>query len=310
VAAAIGFAHLAARMSRRSAAALAALAITCAALDGWMKGLPVEPLPDRLAALDASAERSPVLELPPSNVLSETAAMYRSMYHRRPLEGGYSGFYPPSYQLLRIALNDVDPEAIDAVAALGRATLVVDERSDAGRLWTAVLAKRPGTVDAGVEAGRRIFELPPMPAPAAMTGEALPIAAYATSAAPASAGLVSDGNVRTRWTTGPGQRGDETFTIDLGSARSIAGLTLFLGPFIGDYPRVLAVDGSSDGAAWTTAWTGRTLVAAAQGALRDPRGVPIAIPVRFDGWRFVRLRQIGAEREFPWSIAELRVRGR
>jgi hypothetical protein len=54
---------------------------------------------------------------------------------------------------------------------------------------------------------------------------------------------------------------------------------------------------------------GSVAALAVQGALADPRGLPVAIPVDARG-RFVRLTQLGRDREMWWSIAELSVQGR
>jgi hypothetical protein len=56
------------------------------------------------------------------------------------------------------------------------------------------------------------------------------------------------------------------------------------------------------------AWSGRTAMLTFEGALADPRAVPIGISIERDA-RFVRLRQTGAEETRGWTIVELLVLG-
>ena len=45
-----------------------------------------------------------MIELPVDDTDVSVHAMYRSMFHRRPLVNGYSGYIPPHYRILALSL--------------------------------------------------------------------------------------------------------------------------------------------------------------------------------------------------------------
>jgi hypothetical protein len=99
-------------------------------------------------------------------------------------------------------------------------------------------------------------------------------------------------------------------TIDLGSVQRVTGVTLALGPYLADFPRVLAIELSDDRESWTMRWSGRAATLAVAGAVRDPRVVPLTFAFAPEPARWVRLRQLGTDPTFHWSIADLTVFGR
>jgi hypothetical protein len=128
----------------------------------------------------------------------------------------------------------------------------------------------------------------------------LPIAQLTASVNQPDINAIKDNDLITRWHSTE-QRGDETIVADLGATRRVSGLLLCLGTYASQYPRNLVVDISLDGTTWTTAWSGPTAMLAYEGALADPRAVPIAIALSRDA-RFVRLRQTAAEDTRGWTI--------
>ena len=57
-----------------------------------------------------------IVELPMDNIYVSVAAMYRSMSHRQPLINGYSGHFPPHYNVLTLSLAGGDTSALLALA--------------------------------------------------------------------------------------------------------------------------------------------------------------------------------------------------
>lgn len=109
------------------------------------------PHPQVLAALGKSD--GPVLELPLATApfkqwpAPHARAMYRAIYHDRPLVNGYSGYWPEGFQermdLARTLPNDASLAAL--VSATGLATVVVnvDELSEPElAAWTAEAARQ------------------------------------------------------------------------------------------------------------------------------------------------------------------------
>lgn len=309
IAAAIAFARLVSRASPRAAHAAAAAAICAVLADSWAHALPLPALPERLASLEASGVRGAVVELPLGDVGGDTAAIYRSMYHRRPLVNGYSGFVPPPYTLLRLALDEGEIDALDAFRGDGPLTVVVDPRTS-DRQWNRAAAHAGS---AWSPAGHGLMSVtwpavdrhdgePP--------GERLSIRSAAGSTGAIDLMTITDGDPLSRWDSGSPQRGNEWVVLDLGTPHRVTGVTIDLGPYLGGYPREVAIDGSLDGQRWTTRFEGRSAARAVWAARRNPRVVPLAYPVTPADARWIRLRQTGSSREFHWTMSEVAVYGR
>ena len=106
-----------------------------------------------------------------------------------------------------------------------------------------------------------------------------------------------DGDIKTRWGTGRGQKPDDWFMIDLGQARTLRRILLDAAQSTGDYPRGYRVMISDDGQAW-----------------RGPIGIGAeetqaltVIPVLPTTGRYVKIIQTGADELMWWSIYELQI---
>jgi hypothetical protein len=269
-------------LPRRFATGLAIAALVGAIADGWILGLPLPNLPPRIAALE-SVQQGAVVELP-LGFPGDIAALYRSIYHHRPTVNGYSGFAPVHYLVLGVALDAGETDALGALTA-GSPLTVVDAQG-------------------------HITTMPPVGDETATAGRPLRIQSAMADGRPLDLGAITDGNRVSRWFSGLPQRGDESITLDLGSIEEVDGVTLSIGQYLGDYPRVLTIETSEDREAWTSRWSGRGASKAVAGALRDPARVPVTFGFPETRARWIRLRQIGADPRFPWSIAELTVLGR
>ncbi len=311
VVAALAFARLTSSLRRLTRAVLAALVVSGVLVDSWIGEMPLPTLPTRLQALESLPAGTAVLELPVGETGDDVAAMYRGMYHGRPVVNGYSGYFPPSNDVVRRGFEIRDPEMFDAVAAWGPLVVAVNERHDDGERWAKQLTARPGTVALGEESGRKLFSLAGMPFPAEIeqSSPRLQVQAATANVQSQRIGLALDGNPETRWDSGP-QRGVETVTVDLGSLRTVDGLTMTIGHHLSDFPRMLVIETSEDGRSWSTRWKGSTAVIAFAGAVRHPKDVPLAFALPHVPARLLRLRQLGQDPVFYWTIFELTVFGR
>ncbi len=141
-------------------------------------------------------------------------------------------------------------------------------------------------------------------------GAEIPVVATSASDNPTDGILALDRDAATRWTSFAPQRRGMWFTADLGAEREIAEVALWP-RFAADAPRGLRVEVSNDQQTW------RAVAEATEywGPCSWARGRPLPA---YDGWvvarfaptaaRYVRLVEIGAERRYSWSIAELIVR--
>ena len=142
------------------------------------------------------------------------------MDHRRPLVNGYSGYVPPHYAILEIALRDDDLEALEELTQGNSLTVVIDRRFQFER-WAGALAGRHAPLVA-VDGDACVYRLKGSRPSRRPSGERLMIQSVEASVAQDRVSRMLDGDWSTAWgTTGP-QQGGETLLVDLGQERYVA----------------------------------------------------------------------------------------
>jgi hypothetical protein len=141
-------------------------------------------------------------------------------------------------------------------------------------------------------------------------GAPVPIAGIRASLYQDLVGHMIDGDRITRWHTGGPQDPTNEIVLDLGQPREVHGVAIDIGGYVADFPRLLVIETSADGTAWTPAWRGGAALVAFSAALEEPLNIPMPFPFEPRSARFVRLRQTGRDDTYYWSVAELRVYGR
>jgi hypothetical protein len=301
VVAALVVARIESARLRRFAAAAAMLGILA---DGWPSAFALSAPP---AFLPKPSDTVARLGLPFQE--TDVKSMYRSIGDDLPVFNGYSGYLAPHYPALRDLLERHDPAILPRLAAFGPVEVTVEHQLDSNGDWRRFVAAAPGARLLMSRTDLSAFEIPrqSVAPPVVLHGLMLPIAQLTASVNQPDINAVKDSDLVTRWHS-PEQRGDETVVADLGATRHVSGLLLCQGTYASQYPRNLVVDVSIDGRTWMLAWSGRTAMLTFEGALADPRAVPIGISIERDA-RFVRLRQTGAEETRGWTIVELLVLG-
>ncbi len=311
VAAPLAFVRLTSRTRSSTRQALAALVIAGILADSWFGGLPLPSLPMRLNMLESLPADTAVIELPFGQPGRDLEALYRAIYHGHFIVNGYSGFFPRSFEFLSYQLNLREAQAFDALTAFGRVAVVVDRLADERGRWARQLTARPGTVSLGEESQKAVYLLsgadPPTPEPP--TARRLRIQSASANFNSDEIALALDGDLETRWSTGGSQTGNEVVTVDLGSPQIVDGLTLTLGRYLLDFPRTLVIETEEAGGQWSTRWTGVTLPVTFAGIVRRPKEPALAFALPSVPTQRLRLRQIGRDPEFFWSIVELSVFG-
>lgn len=297
------------RRDRRAAWILAGLGLLVIA-EGWFGPMPVvaSPRAARAPWMEAVAGARAVLELPTGFVDRDVAAQLRGSVHGRPVLNGYSGNFPPSFWILERALRYGDAAVLDALRPYGPIAIVVDRSDRNATAIEAMLDAFPHLERRRTRPEASLYWLTPASAPPrAPLGPPLPIADVRVSAGE-KIEQMTDGQLTTRWTTLAPQRGGEWVVADVGAAREVDAVLVQAGAFPGDYPRALQVDVSDDSVTWRQVFRGSVATSALQGALDDPRSMPIVVSVRAR-CRYVRLTQLNKDDELWWSIAELSVHG-
>ncbi len=303
VAAGLAFSRLRLPTAASRVAALA-LAFAGILVDGWLTAMPVSPAPQPWPGVEPPGRPEPVLELPLGPDY-DAAATYRSIFHRRRVVNGVSGYDPPSYAPLQAGLKDREPGVLTALASLASYDVVVDQATDPDGAWARYAENVSGATIVAQDAGKTAIRVPQCDCAEPTLGAPLPIADV--RAFRHDPRVAWDGRLETEWGDHP-QRPDQWIEVDLGAVRTVGGVTQALGEYARDFPRHLAIDLSVDGASWTRAWDGSAAAAAFLAAVRAPREAAMRFSFAPHEARYVRLRQL-AEHPNLWRVAELTVHG-
>jgi hypothetical protein len=305
VAAGLAFSRLTSKGSRRAAAALAVVVAGILA-DTWVPVMPLAPVPDFWNPARAQGFAA-VLELPLDGGAEDIAAMYRTIRHRLPTINGYSGYYPPHYDLLRTALENRDDTALDAMASAG--PLLIAANKEYNGDWAGFVRRHPRATPLGDDGRWSFFSLP-RNAPSRCDMGSLPIAAASDNRGAIRVAAITDGSSLTWWTSDHPQQVGDMLMLDLGRATVPCAVVMSREGFQALYPRALSVATSLDGAEWTTAFSGKTGGLAIQSALAAPRRPQLAIPLPSSSARYIRLQVEQPLEHEPWVVTDVAVRGK
>jgi hypothetical protein len=236
--------------------------------------------------------------------------MYRQMTHRRPLINGYSGYFPPHYTALQRGLSLRDPDILTQLAVLGVTTAVVDRNEDSGGKWDEYLRSNPAVTQVCTIGQQTLYRIavPPAAAVALSVGTPLRAAVIRANVNADKVLLMVDGDVTTRWESGP-QGAGMRVDVELGSVQTVQGVDLTLGRFVEDFPRAMAIELSEDGEQFREVWRG-TSAGRAVVASSDISGT-VPMRYRFEPARAstVRMRLTTNDDIYFWSIAEMKIVG-
>jgi hypothetical protein len=309
VAAALAFAQLTASLRPRVRALLAALCATAVIAESW-PAITLATVAQPIAALQRSDLAGPVIELPLGESWLDAPAQFRGIAHGRPVVNGYSGYAPPHYRLLSIALRLNDGDVLYGLTSKTPLVAVLNQREEIGRWRTLVEGQRGELVTK--DGHFEVFRVPLDSRPVARESDPpLQIRSIEASADADGVSRMLDGNVDTIWNSLKVQAGGEFIVVDLGGNHSVSAIRLTSGPFINDYPRRLSVDCAADGVGtWEPCWKGSVAGLLLRSLLDNPAGAAASIPLGRDGVRRIRVTQTAVDPMNGWSIAEIAILGR
>jgi hypothetical protein len=254
-------------MPSRPAARAGIVALVFAGLfvDGWTHPLPVVAPPGRVFLPDVPG--AAVLELPADEVQVNTAAMYRSIRHGRPLLNGYSGHVPAHYRILTAGLRRGDPTMLTTLAARRPLLVPISSALDRDGHFQRLVESVPGVEALDITNAGRLFLLPPQPlAVDPPAGDLLPH----TWQEPA----------------------EEVAVLDLGAVRVVRLLEFPLRWHYAVLHGRMEIRASEDGETWTTVWLDWTGGLALRGALEDQREAPMRFTLPDVRARYLRVRPL------------------
>lgn len=291
--------------SRRVIAATVVFVTVGIITDVWVSHFPTASV--SLRSPDPSKLRQHVvLDLPIGDPWRDMQSVYRAVAGDWKTINGYSGYEPRYYDVLRagsVAADDSilapfleitdlqlvvprsDPRLVGLIAGLDNASLIGQDDDN-----LQYFVRRRTKTSSGL-----------------ISGTAVPIQKIEASCGTDLTALVTDRNLQTRWQCGL-QESDQYLLVDLGKAVKVASIVHVFGPFARDFPRILTVETSQDGARWEAAWSGSLLGRVIAASLEDTRATRVPLSFEPRAARFIRLRQTGRDKQRFWSVAEIEVR--
>jgi hypothetical protein len=234
-------------------------------VDGWIGPVPLVAPPGRIILPDMAG--AAVLELPADSDQVNTAAMYRSIRHGRPLVNGYSGHVPAHYRILTAGLRRGDPTILTTLAARRPLLVPINTGLDRDGHFQQVVESVPGATPLDVTSAGRLFLIPAQPLPLdPPRGDLLPY----TRREPA----------------------DEVALLDLGAVRVVRLLEFPLRWHYAVLHGRMEIRASEDGENWTTVWLDWTGGLALRGALEDQLEAPMRFTLPDVRARYLRVRPL------------------
>jgi len=282
VAASLAVAHVSklnifASLAGRWRALAGAAVIAGLVVDGMTRPVPVVTPPGKVIL--PGSQQAAVMEVPIDNTDVSVEAMYRSIFHRQPLVNGYSGHFPPHYNILSLSLWRGDTSGLFYLARRRPLVIIVNDQVDHGRAFREMIEGVPGIQRHGVSGAGSVFLLPAQ------------AAAREPPPGPALQARVRDA-------------GRYLLEFDIGEARLLSGIAFPLRRRYEDLAARMRIETSDDGQTWTESWVGWTGGMAVEATLADPQVAPMRIPLAG-----VRARYLRVYPASEWMKAELSVRG-
>lgn len=240
---------------------VACLALAGIIADGAMEPIPLAVPPQRVMLGDIGD--AAVIEIPTNDANLNAGAMYRSMFHRRALVNGYSGYTPYHYSILSLAIWRGDTSVLYYLARERPLAIIVNHDADPAGEFRKMIAAMPGVQQRTVSGAGSTFLLPLQP----------PVAAGPVGV-PLPAQLSIDGRA---------------VVADLTEPRSIRAIDFPLRARYMDLAGRLAVETSDNGREWQRIWLGWTGEFALEAALIDPAIAPVRIPLPEVHSRYLRV---------------------
>jgi len=287
-----------------------------------LSAIPVkEHIPQVYKWLSSLQDNFAIVELPfPKKVWKEYQRIYYSTYHWHKLVNGSSGYFSPVYLALRQrSMNLPFTNTIKDLEDLGVRYIILHSRSYSKKEFESILtdiSKHDKNIKhIGKFEDDHVYELINRRRTniASISDEQPLIPQYLeyqvrSNCNHESAQNAIDGNLTTRWHSGP-QKPGVYFQIDMGKLNKVSGLSLYLGQSPLDYPRGYIVEVSNDGKEWFQV---------AENILNQPSILTYLKPMELKKTvitfneiqaKFIKITQMGKDAVYYWSIYEIEVFG-
>jgi len=281
-----------------------------------------EDIPEVYKWLAKQEDNFAIIELPlpePGKRVGqiECPRLHFSTYHWKKLVNGYSGFFPPLYDELKRRWQSISLEQnLEDLRSLGVRYVIFHSFLYKPEEFESVMNELRG-----LESSYRfvtqleeayIYELIYIPEEGLGKyyldrSHPLPKKGWTafSNVKSHSARFAYDGDLSTRWETGPQKKG-HFYELDLGLVRKIGGFSLKLGTKPLDYPRGYRVEVSTDRKGWETVAQDEMTVLPITAYLQAK---DLSLDVVFSPIeaRYIKIINTGEDKVYYWSIYEMDV---
>ncbi len=291
-------------------------------------------IPPTYRWLEREVSDGPVVELPfHKNIGRDAVYMYFSIFHRKKMINGYSGFFPPAiFYIRKIFETFPSPASLDILNALGIKYVILHPkmyRDKKGErvvrriredFFTDLSLKKAFSYASGRphffedELGEDfVYEVEyqkdqqrPMEeinlqeiSPKAWTIESNRNQFHLSS--------LKDDDLSTVWSTSRTKRTGDFLVVEFDEPTRVRKASLFLGESLFDYALRIRVETSLDGKEWRTFRYSYSPGEFTKNLISSPLSLVQNIRLRGEKIRFLKIIQVGKDKNFWWSVAELKI---
>ncbi len=277
-------------------------------------------IPEIYKSVKALPAGSSLIELPmPQTAVDrgqEAPLMYYSIFHRKKIVNGYSGFLPPGYTIISESMESFpSDDTFRLLRDLEVDYILIHTRSflaEEGKQIQKQMGSFSGDVELKAAAdGDFLYRLLPRKeeAPEGFirreVGDPKTWKAWSSSNVTLTR-LAFDGDPATGWTTRVPQREGDFFYLDLGEPVQAGEIELSLAGRPLDYPRGFLIESSLDGENWILLnWTPFLVPHVTRANIQNIRQCRLIISFEPLPLRYVRIKLTRSHPVHHWSIQEL-----
>ncbi len=293
-----------------------------------------DDIPPAYRWLAEKAKPGPIIELPFHKKIGHDAVyMYFSIFHRKRLVNGYSGFFPPAIFYIREVFKTFpSPASLDILKTLGIKYVVLHPRMFEDTKSDRVVRNLQDDFSSELRLIKTfrysparphffedkfredlIYEVIPdkkheKPEPETDLTTIPPEAWTITSNRnPTHLPLLVDDDLSTMWSTRKAKKTGDFLLVEFKEPKRVEKVSLFLGDADFGYAIRIRVKTSSDGTRWRTFKHLYSPGEFAENLISSPLKLVQNIRLRGKKVKFLKIIQSGRDRTFWWSVAELKI---
>lgn len=293
-----------------------------------------EEIPPPYSWLKEQREEFPIVELPFTDpVHKETVYMYFSLFHKKKLVNGFSGFIPSAFDFIRHTFSGFpSPSSVNTLKHLGVKYIIIHPK-----IWKDNVAKRKmQRINENFSADLKLVKVfrynlkkpndilesfgEDFVYEVFLEGEEKKerIAEYYVEIPPSewevkagiNEGLFSslkDDNLETRWATGRPKKTGDFLILEIKEPVRLSKVSFHLGRFDRDYALDIETESSLNGKDWEKTGCLYFPFEFLECLFYSPRNPIQNIYLGEKILRFLKITHMGSDKTYWWSIAELKI---